>query len=473
ITLTTYAGLLLWSHKLTDNNLLKQYYSSVKSVNDISTYKVINFAYLESKNILFVLFGQETTTDSTTTLSNLTVFGLDINSGAIVVPKNATLSNDQVIAKARDNSAFIFFNSSDQLIVTSGYTNANIVLSTKIMSFDDNNGFSNVKGNDAETNDFNTITGVADESRDYLLGFLPSGVKGINFSIWLFYNANNNGYARTQLTYKSSNAATNAPDVSINKTGGVTTYSFNYYVFPVDDDFVSITPSNDSVRFEIANKLNNVTYRGYLNSTSQMPDFNSIYKRFFITSNSTTGTTVKESVGVLLDSYDKMFASFSVVPYVLDATNSSYTYEKDASNRNKTATYMNMANNTITGPNQADSLNYDAVKKTGLEDNLVVNNWEFSSVGYDKESDFVYFSLSGEEYSYSGNPGEATGKYLTNTRYIDLKPETDIDKRVSADAYIQDSPYTLSDVNFDTYTDTNNLYLAKQAINGSDGQWLS
>ncbi|MDE7088132.1 MAG: hypothetical protein K2O19_01200, partial [Malacoplasma sp.] len=384
---------LLWSHKLTDNNLLKQYYSSVKSVNDISTYKVINFAYLESKNILFVLFGQETTTDSTTTLSNLTVFGLDINSGAIVVPKNATLSNDQVIAKARDNSAFIFFNSSDQLIVTSGYTNANIVLSTKIMSFDDNNGFSNVKGNDAETNDFNTITGVADESRDYLLGFLPSGVKGINFSIWLFYNANNNGYARTQLTYKSSNAATNAPDVSINKTGGVTTYSFNYYVFPVDDDFVSITPSNDSVRFEIANKLNNVTYRGYLNSTSQMPDFNSIYKRFFITSNSTTGTTVKESVGVLLDSYDKMFASFSVVPYVLDATNSSYTYEKDASNRNKTATYMNMANNTITGPNQADSLNYDAVKKTGLEDNLVVNNWEFSSVGYDKESDFVYFSL--------------------------------------------------------------------------------
>ncbi|MDE5952695.1 MAG: hypothetical protein K2G48_01080, partial [Malacoplasma sp.] len=26
---------------------------------------------------------------------------------------------------------------------------------------------------------------------------------------------------------------------------------------------------------------------------------------------------------------------------------------------------------------------------------------------------------------------------------------------------------------FDTYTDTNNLYLAKQAINGSDGQWLS
>ncbi|MDE5949776.1 MAG: hypothetical protein K2J02_04060, partial [Malacoplasma sp.] len=411
---------------------------------------------------------------STTTLSNLTVFGLDINSGAIVVPKNATLSNDQVIAKARGNSAFIFFNSSDQLIVTSGYKNANISLSTKIMSFDDNNGFSNVKGNDAETNDFGTIANIANANNDYLLGFLPSGVKGINFSIWLFATATTSNFAKTQLSYKTSNAATAAPDVSINKTGGVATTSFNYYVFPVNDDFVSLQPSDATARFEVANKFNDTTYRGYLNSTSQMPDFNSIYKRFFITSANTTGTTLKESVGILLDSYDKMFTSFSVVPYVLDTANSTYTYDKNSSGKNNTATYMNLANNSITGPDQADSLNYDADKKTGLEDNLVVNSWEFSSVGYDKESDFVYFSLSGEEYNYSTEgKGEATGKYLTNTRYIDLKPETAIDKRISADAYIQDSPYTLSDVNFDTYTDTNNLYLAKQAINGSDGQWLS
>ncbi|MDE6082292.1 MAG: hypothetical protein K2F52_00265, partial [Malacoplasma sp.] len=401
------------------------------------------------------------------TLNNLVVFGLDINSGAIVVPKDAKLEQNQVIAKARDNSKFIFFNSSDQLIVTSGSTNANIQNSTKIMSFDESSGFANVKGNDDESNNFGTIAGIASQG-DYLLGFLPSGVKGINFSVWLFATANTNALAKTQLSYKSTNSTTNGPEVSINKTGGVTTTSYNYYVFPVNDEFINLKPSdNTSKGFDVANKKNDNTYRGYLNSENKLPNFNSIYKRFFITSSSLNGTTMTESVGVLLDSYDKMFASFSTVPLTINVSNTTFTYGLGN-------TYMNIAHNQLTGPSAANSLDYDETKKTGLEDDVIVNNWEFNSVGYDKESDFVYFSLSGEEYDYSSTgKGDANGKYLTNTRYIDLKSTTADDQRISSDDYIQENPYTLSDVNFDTYTTDDIYYLAKQVIDGNDGQWLS
>ena len=250
ITVTTYAGLLLWSHKLTENSLLKNYYSSVLTVSDISTYKVINFAYLESKNILFVLFGDEQTSGNT----NLVIFGLDINSGAIIVPSEAKLSDNQVIAKARNNSSFIFFNTKNELIVTSGSTNTNIQNSTKIITFDTTTGFLNRKGNDETTNNFGTISGLP-ASNDYLLGFLPSSVEGINYSFWLYGPVSSSNYAKPQLSYKTSNDTTGASNVSINLTGGIATTSFNYYVFPVNDDFVNLTPSNNSgKKFDVANK---------------------------------------------------------------------------------------------------------------------------------------------------------------------------------------------------------------------------
>ena len=463
ITVTTYAGLLLWSHKLTENSLLKNYYSSVLTVSDISTYKVINFAYLESKNILFVLFGDEQTSGNT----NLVIFGLDINSGAIIVPSEAKLSDNQVIAKARNNSSFIFFNTKNELIVTSGSTNTNIQNSTKIITFDTTTGFLNRKGNDETTNNFGTISGLP-ASNDYLLGFLPSSVEGINYSFWLYGPVSSSNYAKPQLSYKTSNDTTGASNVSINLTGGIATTSFNYYVFPVNDDFVNLTPSNNSgKKFDVANKKNDTTYRGYLNNVNSMPNFNSIFKRFFVTSSKTSGNTVTESVSVLLDSFDKMFTSFCSIPIILNSSNTSFTYGLGD-------TYFNLVNGQTTGPSAAGSLNYDQTKNSGLQDGIIVDKWELNSVGYDKESDFVYFSLSGQEYSYSsGTKGQANGKYLTNIRYVDLQPGLADDKRVSSDDYIQESPYTLSDVNFETYTDQNNIYLVKQTINGDSGQWLS
>ncbi|MDE5949876.1 MAG: hypothetical protein K2G54_03295, partial [Malacoplasma sp.] len=463
ITLTTYAGLLLWSHKLSENPLLKKYYSLVKSINDISTYKVINFAYLESKNILFILFGQEERTNNT--LKNLTVFGLDINSGAIIVPKEGLLTNNQVIASARDNSAFIFFNSSDQLVITSGKKVSDLTASTKIMSFDENStGFANVKGNDEANNNFSFSSVVpVNAANDYLLGFLPSTVKGVNFSIWL-YSSVQGSSSKPSLSYKTSNNTTGAPDKSV----GSGNSSFNYYIVPVKDDFNNIDSSG--YRFRVVNNVNSTTYRGYINNQSVMPDFNNITKRFFVTPSSHNGSITSESVVFLLDSFDKMFSSFASLSLTINDNGTSLP------GFGETKIYMNYLSNQMTGPTNLN-LGTDATtgRKTGLENDVVVNNWELNSVGYDKQSNFVYLSLSGEAYDFSQNsPGEIiANKYLTNSRYVDLKPETADANRVSTDAYVQDSPYTLSDVNFDTYTDSKNLYLAKQVIDGNDGEWLS
>ncbi|MDE5952754.1 MAG: hypothetical protein K2G48_01375, partial [Malacoplasma sp.] len=450
ITVTTYAGLLLWSHKLTENQLLKNYYNSVLSINDISTFKVINFAYLESSNILFILFGQETTASDATTLSNLTVFGLDINSGAIVVPKNAKLSDSQVIAKARDNSAFIFFNTANQLIVTSGDNVADINSSTKIMSFDIENGFANVanKGNDEPTNDFSynqsdKTTGL--NANDMLLGFLPSSISGINYSFWLASTVWGQ-WNGTFLNYSTSNATTNAPQNNINEDNKW----FNYYIIPVNDSFENLTAS------DIMNRGNkNDVKRGYLlpASDTTLPNFDDITKRFFNTSSVSINGTTTETVGVLVDSYDSMFSTF--INYSIDISNNNVTL-------NSIPNFYFNAGNVNSGPTAAELAN--------LPDNVVVNKWEFNSVGYDKESNFIYLSLSGNEVNVTEGDDQTIipGKYLTNTRYASLQKANNESK----DAYVESSPYTLSDVNLDTYTNQNNLYLTKQVIDGNDGQWL-
>ncbi|MDE6082251.1 MAG: hypothetical protein K2F52_00060 [Malacoplasma sp.] len=471
ITVTTYAGLLLWSHKLTENPLLKNYYKTTLSVDEINTYKVVNFAYLESKNILFVLFGNESTTDGTTTLNNLVVFGLDINSGAIVVPTNAKLVENQVIAKARDNSEFIFFNSSDQLIVTSGKTVNDINSSTKIMSFDDNSGFANVenKGNDEESNNFNysSVNGV--DANSYLLGIIPSNVKGVNYSIWLNGKPSKDTNAAIRLSYSTGTTKSGTPEKSINN-GSNATESFNYYVVAIKDDFTNLFSSPRVVNIDDDSKET----RGFLTLDTNLPDFNSIYKRFFLVASTTNNTITNEKVGILIDSYDDMFASFvvSFFSIVHSGKEPSVGTQGDINS----GLFMNYKNDITLGPKASDLDN-----SSGLEDNVLINNWEFNSVGYDKELKFVYFSLSGEEYDTDA-ASDMNGKYLTNTRYINLsedsgniilQDEAAKRKRVLSDSYVVDNPYTLSDVNSNTYTNKNNIYLTKQTINGDNGQWLS
>ncbi|MDE6429438.1 MAG: hypothetical protein K2K18_02925, partial [Malacoplasma sp.] len=453
-------------------SIIKNYYKTTLSVDEINTYKVINFAYLESKKILFVLFGNESTTDgTTTTLNNLVVFGLDINSGAIVVPTNAKLVENQVIAKARDNSEFIFFNSSDQLIVTSGKTVNDINSSTKIMSFDVNSGFANVenKGNDEESNNFNysSVNGV--DANSYLLGIIPSNVKGVNYSIWLNGKPSKDTNAAIRLSYSTGTTKSGTPEKSINN-GSNATESFNYYVVAIKDDFTNLFSSPRVVNIDDDSKET----RGFLTLDTNLPDFNSIYKRFFLVASTTNNTITNEKVGILIDSYDDMFASFvvSFFSIVHSGKEPSVGTQGDINS----GLFMNYKNDITLGPKASDLDN-----SSGLEDNVLINNWEFNSVGYDKELKFVYFSLSGEEYDTDA-ASDMNGKYLTNTRYINLsedsgniilQDEAAKRKRVLSDSYVVDNPYTLSDVNSNTYTNKNNIYLTKQTINGDNGQWLS
>ncbi|MDE5842044.1 MAG: hypothetical protein K2H11_03685, partial [Malacoplasma sp.] len=454
ITVTTYAGLLLWSHKLTDNQLLKTYYSTVKSVTDISKYKVVNFAFLESKNILFVLFGEETTVDSTTTLSNLVVFGLDISSGAIIVPSSAELSQNQIIRNVEDKSAFIFFNSADELVVTSGNDVVSARNTTKIISFDKKStGFGEPKSvNIPVGTTKNQNKGVVN-TLDYFLGYMPSDVEGVNFSLWLYYSSSNNS---ADLSYATGK---NSPNNTLNSNYK----NFNYYVLVTDDNFNFLSSYNVVNRSGNANSA--INQRGYISSSSEstLPDFNSITKRFFNTGSVNNGGTVSESMGILLDSYDSMFASFVNYSVSIDSTAKTVASVKYDIFMN----YGTSATTIVDSGPKADDL-------TALGDNKKVAEWEFNSVGYDKESNFVYFSLSGNEYEIGKGSDADTiidGKYLTNTKYIDLRSTTTTDN-VITDSYVEADPYTLSDVNFNTYS-SNNLYLVKQTIDGNEGNWLS
>ncbi|MDE6894013.1 MAG: hypothetical protein K2J02_01385, partial [Malacoplasma sp.] len=393
-----------------------------------------------------------------TVLNNLVIFGLDINSGAIIVPENATLSNNQVIARVRNNSEFIFFNSSNQLVITSGNTVNDVNSSTKIMSFDENTGFSNIKGSDQSSNTF-TYTAMTGVPNSMLVGFLPSKQVGINYTFWL--SALTRGIGDLTFSYQTG---VSSPAITISMTSGNNLRkSFDYYVVPVNDDFVNIGTEFGTVNKNGADISSGTADRGYVNNSSASPVFKNVYKRFFYTgfTENTSNNTLSENFGVLLDSYYSMFASFASFPSLVNTANKSVslkTLESKVYNMN------NKNSSSLRTPTVEDLKN--------LPSDVSINIWEYDTVGYDKESNFVYFSLSGQEANITDGNFTELDKYYTNTRYINLKEEN-VSKNVSVDAYVEDSPYTLSDVSFDTYIDTKNLYLVKQVIDGNSGQWMS
>ncbi|MDE6562709.1 MAG: hypothetical protein K2J98_00330, partial [Malacoplasma sp.] len=197
ITCTSYSGMLLWSSKLTENKLIKNYYNEIKKIDDINSFKVINYIYLEEKQILFVLFGEKVenknneeneVSENSISLQNLVVFGLDVKSGSVFVPTNGDLANDEIISSVNDDSAFIFLNSANQLIVTSANTVADINRTTKILSFDESGkGFSVIKDalkDNSDSNPFySRVSGT--NANDMLLGIVPSNVPGVNYALWL------------------------------------------------------------------------------------------------------------------------------------------------------------------------------------------------------------------------------------------------------------------------------------------------
>ena len=421
LTYTTYSGLLLWSSDLTKNELLKKYYSTYLDVTNISSYKVNYFAYQKSTGLLFVLFGSNVKT-------NQVVFAIDIYTGNINVPLNAMLKNHEVITKVEDDSAFIFFNSSNDVIVTSANTRSEVNRTTKIFKYaKDGKGFAdrkvNVSLDTAYSPNHQTLGHTADT--DMFLGLVP-GKNKINYGLYL----------HTEKNYK--NGTLTIQENSGNKTS-ITTASFNYYIKPLDDDLKSI-PGTD---FSIVNGYQPDTANwGYWSeNTHTIPKFDEVYKRIYKLENAANQN--KTYMFLLIDSYYKTHASYSMFGYEgTQKINDQYTSQG-------------------WGGLQPESSNYSGVEK------VEASNWNFDSFNYDSKSNLIYYSFSGKKIDQNNN--KSLNSYLAKMGYISF--ETAVLKPYYSDFKTETTPYNIYSVNYDSYT-SSNYYMVKQA-ESANPVWMS
>lgn len=446
ITSTTYDGVLLWSNKLTENKLLKQYYVS-KNVDDISNFKVVNYLYLKNKEILFVLFGEEKTEENNLQLQNLVVLGLDIKFGSVFVPGSANLENGEIINSVKDNAAFIFANSKDQLIVTSANTTADINKSSKIISFDEKEkGFATIKeSSDSSENPFYSQVTNTVKKEDMLLGFVPSNTPGVNYSLWLYTVSRSS--TGIYLDFVVNNKTINL-HVSDKYPWG----AFNYYIVPVNDNFENINN-----KFFVANEyttgITTHTDRGYITDTKNPPKFSDINKRFYNMGVDTTNGL--EYLTLFMDSYIPIISTVAQYSfYIKDlATNPTGTRRSRIFYNSGTQAQNNLTN----FPKASDFANVPDV-----------DNWNINTIGYDDYSKTFYYSYSGnKKYIY---------KYINAFAYIKLYYGKNGDIKTT---FTNDNrAYTITNVNSYSYqenSDTKNAFVIKQYLDDNDNkfEWLS
>ncbi|MDE7111960.1 MAG: hypothetical protein K2N92_00005 [Malacoplasma sp.] len=452
ITCTSYSGMLLWSSKLTENKLIKNYYNEIKKIDDINSFKVINYIYLEEKQILFVLFGEKVenknneeneVSENSISLQNLVVFGLDVKSGSVFVPTNGDLANDEIISSVNDDSAFIFLNSANQLIVTSANTVADINRTTKILSFDESGkGFSVIKDalkDNSDSNPFySRVSGT--NANDMLLGIVPSNVPGVNYALWL--SSVNFNDARVYFNYYIDSRNITVHSKNING-------SFDYYVVQIDNDFNNIKNINGEALPYIANnKASNHHTRGYFTkSPNQPPKFDDVYKRFYNTGFNAAKNV--EFLAIYIDSYDPLVSSFSHYWFFVN--------EKKGSGVAKMI-INSTTNDTLYGPSKE---NYQPF----IDKNIQINTWDINSMGYDKTSNLFYYSFSGY---YKG-----VYTYFNNYRYIKLVNANTTGNNpivVRSEYTVESRPYTITNVSSLTYENNNKSYLVKNYINDKDNK---
>ena len=103
IVLTSLDGLIIWELDLVNDSSLKQYYNTVYSIGDISTYQMHSWTYIESTKKLVVLFG---TSDN----KNMSVFAVDADFGNLYLPfkgNNGASNITSNIATVKDGSNFV------------------------------------------------------------------------------------------------------------------------------------------------------------------------------------------------------------------------------------------------------------------------------------------------------------------------------------------------------------------------------
>ncbi|MDE5775060.1 MAG: hypothetical protein K2H51_01860, partial [Malacoplasma sp.] len=421
LTYTTYGGILLWSSDLTQNLLIKKYYSTILNISNIGAYRVNNFAYQKSSNLLFVLFGDKNK-------KNQVIFAIDIFTGKINIPNSAYLKNDQIIAKVSDDSGFIFFNTDDEIIVTSGGLRNDVNRTTKIFTYlPQDNGFTDNNLN------INLPYATTDETRKDLLIGIVAGSTTVNYGYYVSSEAKKNTFNNFGIAESSST------DFTTNY------YSYDYYVVPLKNNLTKENRSYNSA--VVSNKGNSSFYFGYISPENTPPDFNNIYKRIYKLENASSPTT--SYMIALIDGYYKFLDSYTLIS---DAgywimSNASKGFGQD----------MSSSNNQLLIPKRE---NFSSNEK------VVANSWKFNSFGYDSSSNLLYFDISGQKINTTNN--QPSG-YMSKMGYLQFSSSA-LSLKVS-DFSTEDKEYNLYSINSDSYS-SKNYYMGKQLVN-SNPTWLS
>ncbi len=416
LTYTTYSGLLLWSSNLTKNPLIKQYYSNYLKVNNIGAYRITYYTYQKSSGLLFVLFGDKTKV-------NQVVFAIDIYTGNINIPNDAFLKDNQIITKVSDKSSFIFFNSSNEVIVTSGGKKADVDKTTKIFKY----GVKTTGFYDRKLSISLPTLAEANKQplNDYLIGIYP-GKNGINYGYYLSSIKNQKTFSFTVYETKTQTFAQKD------------NYSFSYYITPLNDD---ITSASSPYIISYANS----GYRwGCIGDLDKYPEFDDLYKRVFILENSTNPDQVY--LFLLQDSY----WHFS----------SSYTLFSANGTKFSTKSSKGFTGNIVVTQNDYSS----------FQDNekIEAKSWKWDSFGYDDESNLVYFSF-GAPIVNSAN-STSTNSYLCKMGYYNFSTSTTL-VFTGSNFEKENNIYNLYSVGFESYSN-DNYYMVKEPQN-SDPLWLS
>ena len=168
LTLTTFDGILVWENKIASNSYIKEFYKKnypLVQESELSTYVVNNYVYNSSNKTLVVLFGSSNH-------QNQVVFGLNFQTGTLYEP----IANRSSIVKAKNNIKYLYLNSVNDIIGTSGDTYSQYSSTTELYTVNAQKGVSQIE--------IVTTVPIASSENDYLVS-VTKGVYNVNFAIFM------------------------------------------------------------------------------------------------------------------------------------------------------------------------------------------------------------------------------------------------------------------------------------------------
>lgn len=276
IVLTSLDGLIIWELDLVNDPSLKQYYKVAYSVNDISSYKMHSWTYIQSSKKLVVLFG---TADN----KNMSVFAIDADFGKLYLPysvNNAANGITNNIATVKDGSNFINQLSNGNIFVSKKGKESDVIQNRTIVKVSS----SGIVRLDPS---FNMIT---TNGEDHLLYVIP-GKANSNINLAVFLDSSN-----------------------------------KYKATLVNDDLLGITKNDNSSRIEVDLGITFETGEGFDNY-DKLPNFGFHYTKND-GSNSFVVATVGTNSNVIVVNCDTNNQNLSKGPSVSLSTKEDGDYAK-------------------------------------------------------------------------------------------------------------------------------------------------